>query len=91
MNFAKIFKNVFFQRILSVAASECVIELKFNSYVIFKVNEPQNIALFVVSEFIKKLSQLIVSIFILSQYFFSIDFARWKSVGLHHIAYIVIH
>ena len=91
MNFVKIFKKVFFQRIPSVAASEYVIELKFNSYVIFKVNESQNIALFVVSESIKKLSQLIVSIFILSQYFFSIDFARWKSVGLHYIAHIVIH
>ena len=30
----------------------------------------------------KSLSQLIVSIFILSQHFFLINFARWKSVGL---------
>ena len=36
-------------------------------------------------------SQLIVSIFIFPQHFFSIDFAQWKSVGLPHIAYTVIH
>ena len=34
----------------------------------------------------KSFSQLVVSIFIFSPYFFSIDFARWKSVGLPHIA-----
>ena len=38
----------------------------------------------------KVFSQLPVSIFIFSKYFFSIDFTRWKSVGLHHIAFIVI-
>ena len=39
----------------------------------------------------KSFSELIVSIFIFSQYFFSIDFVQWKSVGLPRITYIVIH
>ena len=39
----------------------------------------------------KSFSQMIMSIFIFSQYFFSIDFSGWESVGLPHIAYIVIH
>ena len=35
----------------------------------------------------KSLSQLIMSILLFSQYFFSIDFARWKSVELLNIPY----
>ena len=58
---------------------------------IFKVNESRYIALFVFKDLSKSFSQLIVSIFTFSQYFFSTDFAQWKSVGLPHIAYIVIN
>ena len=36
------------------------------------------------------ISQLIISILSFLD-IFSIDFAQWKSVGLPHIAYIVIH
>ena len=59
---------------------------------LLRINEARYIALFMVSGSIKNFSQFIVSIFIFSQYFFSIDFARWKSVGLPHVACIfVIH
>ena len=48
-----------------------------------KVNKSRYIALSVVSGSIKKLFfQLIVPMFIFSKYFFSLDFAPWKSVGL---------
>ena len=65
---------------------------KFNIDV-FKINESQYIASFVVGGSMKKLFyQLIMSMIIFSQYFFfSIDIALWKSVGLPRIAYIVIH
>ena len=39
----------------------------------------------------KAFSQLIMSIFIFFPIFSCIDFAYWKSVGLPHMAYIVIH
>ena len=48
-----------------------------------KVNKSRYIALSVVSGSIKKLFfQLIVPMFIFCKYFFSLDFAPWKSVGL---------
>ena len=67
-----------------------------------KVNEPQHTALFVISRSIKNLfstdcvniyfSQSIVFVNIyLFPIFVSIDFAWRKSVGLPHIANIVIH
>ena len=57
-----------------------------------KNNESQGISLFVVSESIKKLfSNDYVNIYIFSIFFFAIDFSGWESVGLPHIAYIVIH
>ena len=56
-----------------------------------KINESLYIALFVVSQSIKKLFSIdYVKIYLFS-IFSSIDFAMWKSVGLPHIAYIVIH
>ena len=45
-------------------------EYELQVFFIVKVNESQYIALFVVSGSIKRLSQLIMSIFIFSQYFF---------------------
>ena len=57
----------------------------------FTSNDSRYIALFAVSGSIKKLFSIdYVNIYIFL-IFFSIDFARWKSVGLSHIAYIVIH
>ena len=38
----------------------------------------------------KNFSQLIMSTLSFSQYSFSIDFARWKSMALLHVVYIVI-
>ena len=49
------------------------------------------IALFVVSGSIEKLFSIdCVNIYIFSKKF-SIDFARWKSLTLLHIAYTVLH
>ena len=42
-------------------------------------------------DLLKHFSQLIVSTFIFSQYFFSKYFALWESVVLPYIACIVIH
>ena len=54
-----------------------------------KVNEPRYIALFELSGYITTLfSTDCVNIYLFSTCF-SIDFARWKSVGLPRIAYIV--
>ena len=64
-----------------------------------KVNESQCIALFAVSGSIKKLFQscqyfyfsrsiIFANIHLFSIFFISIDFARWKSVALPHIAYV---
>ena len=56
-----------------------------------KLNESRYIALFVVSGSIKKLFSIdCVNIYLFS-IFFSIDFSGWKSVGLPHTAYNVIH
>ena len=56
-----------------------------------KINESRYIALFVFSGSIKKLFAIdYVNIYLFS-IFFSIDFTGWKSVGLPHVAYIVIH
>ena len=55
-----------------------------------KVNESWYIALFLVNGSIKKFFSIDnVNIYLLS-ISFSIDFACWKSVGLSHIAYVVI-
>ena len=51
------------------------------------------IVLFVVSGSTKKLlliDFILINIYLFS-IFFSIDFTSWKSVGLPHITYIVIH
>ena len=57
---------------------------------ILKINESWYIA-FAVSVSIKKLFSIdYVNIYLFSL-FFSIDFPRWKSVGLPHIAYIMIY
>ena len=60
-----------------------------------KVNKSQYIALFVVNRSIKKLFSVNYVNIYFSQstvnYFFLIFFNRVKSVGLPHIAYIVIH
>ena len=55
-----------------------------------KVNESWYIALFVVSRSIKKLFSIDYDDIYLFPIYFSIDFGRWKSVELTHIAYIVI-
>ena len=56
-----------------------------------KVNESRDFAFFVSSGSIKKLFSIdCVNIYLFSM-FFSKEFARWKSVGIPHIAYIVIH
>ena len=58
---------------------------------ILKINESRYIALFMVDGSIKKrFSTDYVNIYLFS-IFVSIDFAQWKSVGLPHIDYIVIH
>ena len=55
----------------------------------FKVNKSRYIALIVFSGSInKRFSICCVNIYIFS-IFFSIDFVRWKSLGLPHIVYIV--
>ena len=55
------------------------------------MDESLYIALFVVSGFIKYLFLIdYVNIYLFSVAF-SIDFPQWKSVGLPHIAYIVIY
>ena len=56
-----------------------------------KVNEPRYIALFVVRGSIKKLSPIDHLNIHLFSIFFSIDLAWWLSVGLPHIAFILIH
>ena len=56
-----------------------------------KINDSGYIALFVVSESIKKLFSIDHIIIYLFSIFFSIDSARWKSVGLPRIAYFVVH
>ena len=67
---------------------------------LIKINESRYIGLFMVSGSIKKLFSIIniyfyQSIVFANDYLFSIffliDFAQWKSLGLPHIAYIVIH
>ena len=61
------------------------------SKVFVKVNESQYISLFVFSGSCQKLLSIdSVNIYLFS-IFFSTDFARWKSVGLLHIAYFAIH
>ena len=55
------------------------------------MNESRYIALFVISGFIKKLFLIDYENIYLFPLFFSIDFSRWRSVGLPHIAYVVIH
>ena len=65
-----------------------------NSVVLLKINEPQYIALLVVSGFIKKLFSIdCVNIYFSQSIVNYIFFNRFKSVGLPHIAtaYIVIH
>ena len=58
---------------------------------LLNVNESRYIALFVVSGSIKKLFSFdYVNIYLFSM-LFSIDIVRWKSVGLPHIPYVVIH
>ena len=57
----------------------------------FKINESRYIALFVVSESLTNLLSIDYANIDLFSIFFSINFARWKSVGLSHIAYIVIY
>ena len=52
-----------------------------------KINESQYIVLFADSGSIKKLSSIDYVNFYLFLIFFSIAFARWRSVGLPHIAY----
>ena len=61
------------------------------AHIHIKVNESQYVALFVFSGSIKKIFSIdCVNIYIFS-IFFSKDFFRWKSLGLPHIVYIVIH
>ena len=55
------------------------------------INELRYIALFLVSAINKKLFSIDCVDIYLFQKFFSIDFPRWNSAGLPHIAYIVIH
>ena len=56
-----------------------------------KVNKSRYIALLLFSGYIKKPFSIdCVNIYLFSM-LFSIDFARWKSMGLLHIAYIVIY
>ena len=59
--------------------------------VLRKVNESKYTALFVVSGSVKKLFSIDSVNIYLSSIFFSIDFGRWKSVGLPYIALIVIY
>ena len=67
------------------------LQKKTEEQYILKGNESRYIALFVVSGSIKKVFSIdCVNIYLFS-IFFSIDFVQWKSVGLHDIAYIVIH
>ena len=59
--------------------------------VFVKVNESQYTALFAFSGSYQKLLSInSVNIYLFS-IFFSIDFARWKSVDLPYIAYFAIH
>ena len=55
-----------------------------------KINESRYVELFVVRGSIKKLFLIdYVNIYLFCN-IFSIDFARWKSVGLPYVAYIMI-
>ena len=61
---------------------------------ILKINDLWYITTLWSAELSKSFSQLIMSIFIFSQYFFQQILKSvndWKSVGLPHIAYIMIH
>ena len=62
-----------------------------NVFLPVQVNESRYIALSVVSWSIKKFFPIDCVNICLFVIFFWIDFARWKSVRLHRIAYIVIH
>ena len=55
------------------------------------MKDPPCIALFVVSGFIEQLLLIDHVNIDLFSIFFSIDFPRWKRVGLLLIVYIVIH
>ena len=68
------------------------IHIRFSPENIFTFkNERVTIYCIISGQRIYQKAFLIVSILTFSQYFFSIDFARWKSVVLPHIAYIVIY
>ena len=54
-----------------------------------KVNESRYIALFVISLSVKKLFSIDCDNIYVFSIFTSINFARWKSVGLLHTTYIV--
>ena len=58
---------------------------------LFKINESQHVVLFAVSGSIEKRFSVDCVNINLFSIFFSIDFARWKSVGLPRFAYIGIH
>ena len=77
-------------------------ELIGDKFILIKVNKSGYIALFVVSGSIKKLFSIdCVNIYFSQAIVFakiglfsicsSMNFARWVSVGLSHIAYIMIH
>ena len=77
--------------IIEYSATTIVFFLTFYLFFVrklwFKINESLYIALFAVSESIKKLLSIhCVSIYLFST-FFSMDFTQWKSVGLPNTAW----
>ena len=88
---ARIKLNINFEHDMRGSKIKICMFFETSQSLVLKINESQYIALFVVSGSIKKLSSSdYVNIYLFS-IFSSIDFARWKSVVLPHIVYIVIH